>query len=48
MFSIFGQHNTKGSIELDASLVRYFEDIQKKFDLPQNLKKNHDLRGGIK
>ncbi|KEH40583.1 hypothetical protein MTR_1g031920 [Medicago truncatula] len=27
MFSIFGQYNTKGPIELEISLVRSFEDI---------------------
>jgi len=29
MFSIFDQHNTKGPIEFDASLVISFEDILK-------------------
>jgi hypothetical protein len=29
MFLIFGQYNTKGSIELVASLVRYVEEIRK-------------------
>jgi len=29
MFSIFNQHNNKGLIELDASLVIFVEEIQK-------------------
>ena len=29
MFSIFDQYNTKGTIELDALLIRSFEDIRK-------------------
>jgi len=29
MFSIFNQYSTKGHNELEASLVRSFEDIQK-------------------
>jgi len=29
MFLIFGQYNSKEPIELDASLVRSFEDFQK-------------------
>ncbi|KEH40592.1 hypothetical protein MtrunA17_Chr1g0161221 [Medicago truncatula] len=27
IFSIFGQYNSKGSIEFDASLIRYVENI---------------------
>ena len=30
MFSIFGQRNSHGPIELDASLVRSFHDIKKR------------------
>nr|ABO79402.1 hypothetical protein MtrDRAFT_AC136139g26v2 [Medicago truncatula] len=29
MFSVFGQHNTRGPIELDVSLVRSAEQILK-------------------
>lgn len=29
MFLIFGQYSSKEPIELDASMVRYFEDFQK-------------------
>jgi hypothetical protein len=29
MFSIFGQHNSKGPMELDVSLLRSSEDILK-------------------
>jgi len=36
MFSVFGQHSTKGPIELDASLVRYVEQIQKSLIRPRN------------
>jgi hypothetical protein len=36
MFSIFGQYNTKGSIDLDASLVKSVEQIQKCLIRPRN------------
>ena len=36
MFSIFGQSSTRGSIELDASLVRYVEHIQQSLIWPRN------------
>jgi len=36
MFSIFGQYNTRGSTELDASLVRFVEQIQKSLIRPRN------------
>ncbi|KEH32285.1 hypothetical protein MTR_4g119680 [Medicago truncatula] len=35
MFSIFGQYNTRGSIELDTSLVRSVEQIQKSLIRPR-------------
>jgi hypothetical protein len=34
MFTIFVQHNTKGSIELDVSLLRFTEDILKSLIRP--------------
>ena len=36
MFSIFGQHSTRGPIELDASLVRSAEQILKSLSRPRN------------
>ncbi|AES99107.2 hypothetical protein MTR_5g076630 [Medicago truncatula] len=36
VFSIFGQYNTKGPIELDALLVRSVEQIQKSLIWPKN------------
>ena len=36
MFSVFGQHNTRGLIELDASLVRSAEQILKSLHRPRN------------
>jgi len=36
MFSVFAQHSTRGPIELDASLVRSAEQIQKSLILPRN------------
>jgi len=36
MFSVFGQHSTRGPIELDASLVRFAEQIQKSLTRPRN------------
>jgi len=35
MFSIFGLHSTRGPIELDASLVRSAEQIQKSLIWPR-------------
>jgi len=35
MFSIFDLHNTRGPIELDASLVRSTEQILKSFIQPK-------------
>ena len=35
MFSIFGQYSTKGSIVLDASLVRSFKNIRKSLIQPK-------------
>jgi len=36
MFSVFGQHSTRGPIELDASLVRSAEHILKSLIRPRN------------
>jgi len=36
MFSVIGQHNTRGPIELDASLVRSAEQILKSLIRPRN------------
>jgi len=36
MFSVFGQHSTRGPIELDASLVRSAEQILKSLIRPRN------------
>jgi len=35
MFAIFGQHSTRGPIELDASLVRSTKQIMKSFMRPR-------------
>ncbi|AES77305.1 hypothetical protein MtrunA17_Chr7g0216451 [Medicago truncatula] len=43
MFSIFGHYNTRGPIELDASLVRSFEQIQKILIRPMNYKEIRTL-----
>ncbi|AES99779.1 hypothetical protein MTR_5g084630 [Medicago truncatula] len=43
MFSIFGQYNTKGLIELDASLVKSVEEIQKSLIQPRNYEENWAL-----
>jgi len=40
MFSICDQYSTKGPVELDASLVRYVEEIQQKFNLAQELRRD--------
>ncbi|AES69413.1 hypothetical protein MTR_3g029630 [Medicago truncatula] len=45
-FSVFGQHNTKGLIELDASLVRYVEQILKSLIRPRNYKEIRALLEG--
>ncbi|KEH27773.1 hypothetical protein MTR_5g036265 [Medicago truncatula] len=36
IFLIFGQYSTRGPIELDASLVRYVEQIHKSLIRPKN------------
>jgi len=38
MFSTFGKYNTRGLIELDASLVRCFAQIPKSLIWPMNYK----------
>lgn len=35
MFSIFGQHCTKGPIKLDAFLIKSFRDIHESLILPK-------------
>jgi hypothetical protein len=46
MFSIFGQHSTKGPIELDASLVRSAETILKSLIRPRNYEEVRALLEG--
>ena len=46
MFSVFGQHNIRGTIELDASLVRFAEQIQKSLIWPRNYKEIKALLEG--
>jgi len=46
MFSVFGQHNTRGPIELDASLARSAEQILKSFHQPRNYEEIRDLLEG--
>jgi len=46
MFSVFGQHSTRGPIELNASLVRYAEQILKSLHQPKNYKENRALLEG--
>jgi len=36
MFSVFGQHSTRGPIKLDSSLVRSIEQILKSLNRPRN------------
>jgi len=45
MFSIFGHYSTRGPIELDASLVSYVDQIQKKFDPAQELRRDQGAPG---
>jgi len=46
MFSVFGQHDTRGSIELDASLVRSAEQILKSLNRPRNYEEIRPLLEG--
>ena len=46
MFSVFGQHSTRGPIELDASLVRSAEHILKSLHRPRNYKEIRALLEG--
>jgi len=46
MFSVFGQHSTRGPIELDASLVRSAEQILKSLHRPMNYEEIRDLLEG--
>jgi len=46
MFSVFGQHSTTGSIELDASLVRSAEQILKSLHWPRNYEEIRALLEG--
>jgi len=45
MFFVFGQHSTRGPIELDASLVRYVEQIQKSMIRPRELRRDQSSAG---
>jgi len=47
MFSVFDQHSTRGPIELDASLVRSTEQIQKSLIQPKNYKEIRALLEGL-
>ena len=46
MFSVFGQHSTRGPIELDASLVRSAEQILKSLNWPMNYEEIRALLEG--
>ncbi|KEH22879.1 hypothetical protein MTR_7g461370 [Medicago truncatula] len=46
MFSVFGQHNTRGPIKLDASLVRSAEQIKKSLIRPRNYEEIRALLEG--
>jgi len=46
IFSVFGQHKTRGPIELDASLVRSAEQILKSLTRPRNYKEIKALLEG--
>ena len=46
MFSVFGQHNARGPIELDASLVRSTEQILKSLHRPRNYEEIRALLEG--
>ena len=46
MFSVFGQHSTRGPIELDASLVRSVEQILKSLRRPRNYEEIRALLEG--
>jgi len=48
MFSIFTQHNTRGPIELDTSLVRSAEEILKSLHRPRNYEEIRALLEGPK
>jgi len=46
MFSVFGQHSTRGPIELDASLVRSPEQTLKSLNRPRNYEEIRALLEG--
>ena len=46
MFSIFEQYSTKGPIELDALLIRSFEDIRKSLIRPRTYEEIRELMDG--
>jgi len=46
MFFVFGQHGTRGSIELDASLIRSVEQIQKSLIRPRHYEEIRALLEG--
>jgi len=46
MFSVFAQHNIRGPIELDASLVRSAEKILKSLHRPRNYEEIRALLEG--
>jgi len=46
MFSVFGQHSTRGPIQLDTSLVRSIEQILKSLNWPKNYEEIRALLEG--
>jgi len=48
MFSVFGQHSTRGPIELDTSLVRSVEQISEKIAPAQELRRDQGSAGGTR
>lgn len=47
MFAVFGQHTTRGPIELDASLVKSAEQILKSLHRPRNYEEIRALLEGL-
>jgi len=47
MFSIFGQFSTRGPIELDASLVRSVEHIERSLIRPRNYEEIRTLMDAL-
>ena len=47
MFSVFGQHSTRGPIKLDALLIRSTEQILKSLHQPRNYEEIRALLEGL-